>query len=243
MGQDTLFFVYSTGSGHRKQVEVDFKSRTFWGIQCRLVLSLTHKHQRHTSHNTAGKAPQHGIERRVPESGWHTFSWPRSSCGGSAEQDKERAGNALLHLCLWEKAKLDFWQNWFARQPKTCSSKCVCVCVCTYVYVCMYLCWTHSTGVSEVLVCHIRAGGADLPGVSKQLGSGLHDALSCRKVILCVSIKVSTQPSNPTPQVGRNTYIYSHTCRHYVEWKIHYHWFVTSPQLNFWTITFKIKLE
>lgn len=137
-------------------------------------------------------------------------------------------------ICIYEKQ-----QNWTFghliaklichKMLSKCSSKCLCVCV--HLCECV-LYWTHSTGVSEVLVCHVRAGGADLPGVSKQLGGGLHDALSCRKVILCVSIKVSTQPSDPTPQVGRNTYIYTHTWRHHVEWKIHYHWFVTSPQLH-----------
>ena len=64
-------------------------SEQYQYIQCRLMLSLTHKHQRHTSHNTAGRAPQGGTERRAPESGLHIFSWPMSLCMGSAEQDKE----------------------------------------------------------------------------------------------------------------------------------------------------------
>lgn len=143
----------------------------------RSVLPLTRKHQRHTSRNTAGRAPQCGTLRRVPESTQHTFSWPMSLCEGSAKEDSVRTSGK--------------------KHPTLCE------CVCIYQ--------TYSTGVPEILVCHIRAGGADLPRVPKQLGRGLHNPLPCCKVIFRVSIKVSTQAPNPPPKMGCQAHIHTHT--------------------------------
>lgn len=150
----------------------------------RLLLSLTHRHQRHTNHNTAGRAPQGDTERTVPESRRHTFSWPTSLCGHSSEKCKEK-------VAVSEHAWVDM---------------CACACVCAQT---VYS--THSTRISEVLVSHVRAGRADLPGVSKQLRCRLHNALSCSEVVLCIPIKVTTKPSHPTLQVGCQTHIHSHT--------------------------------
>ena len=72
---------------------------------------------------------------------------------------------------------------------------------------------THSAGVSEVLVCYIRAGGAHLPGVAKQLGGGLHYALSRCEVILCVAVKVAAQAADPAPQMCCQTHVHTHTCK------------------------------
>lgn len=68
-------------------------SYNMWGIKCIilgflyprdheniLLLSLTHRHQKHTTHNTVGRAPQSDTERKAPESKLHTSSWPRSLC-------------------------------------------------------------------------------------------------------------------------------------------------------------------
>lgn len=85
--------------------------------------------------------------------------------------------------------------------------------VSAYVQMCSCLCGTHRAGVSEVLVCHVRAGGADLPGVSKQLSCRLLNALPRGEVILCIPIKVTTQAPNPTPQVGCQAHIHTHTWR------------------------------
>lgn len=154
------------------------------------MLSLTHKHQRHTSHNTAGRAPQCGIERRAPESRLHTFSWPMSLCGGSAEQDKETGVSwfSSVCVCVFEEERVRMYhQNWISSV------------------------WTYRAGVSEVLVCYIRARGADLPGVPKQLGCGLHYALSCCEVVLCVTVKVAAQAPDAAPQVCCQTHIHTHT--------------------------------
>lgn len=80
---------------------------------------------------------------------------------------------------------------------------------------CERACWrcTHYAGVSQVLVCHVGAGRADLPGVSKQLRSGFHDALPRGEVVLRVAVKVATQASDSTPQVGCQAHIHTHTCR------------------------------
>lgn len=74
---------------------------------------------------------------------------------------------------------------------------------------------THDTWVSQVLVCHIRAGRAELPGVPKQLCSGFNDALPRGEVVLGVAIKVATQAPDLTPQVGCQAHIHTHSCRKY----------------------------
>lgn len=74
--------------------------------------------------------------------------------------------------------------------------------------------FTHVAGVTQVLLRDIRAGWANLPGVPKQLWCGLHYALPCGEVILCVSIKVPTQTTNPASQVGFQPHIHTHAFSH-----------------------------
>lgn len=74
------------------------------------MISLTHKHQRHTSHNTAGRAPQCGTMKRAPELKQHTFSWPMSLCGGLTEKAKLKHSKILrksiISIHLWLIGKL-----------------------------------------------------------------------------------------------------------------------------------------
>lgn len=85
---------------------------------------------------------------------------------------------------------------------------------CCGAYLCprIHFPWTHSAGISKVLIRHIGAGRAELPGVAEQLGCGLYDALPCCEIIFCISVKVTTQTSNSAPQMGRQSYIHTHTC-------------------------------
>ena len=47
---------------------------------------LTRMRQRHTSHSTAGKAPQGDRRQTAPGLGGRIASWPTAPCGGSAGQ-------------------------------------------------------------------------------------------------------------------------------------------------------------
>lgn len=61
-------------------------------------------------------------------------------------------------------------------------------------------CPAHCTGMWQV--SRLRAQGIETPGMGGKLCGGLQDSLAAPQVITGITIKVSTQPSHMTLEVG-----------------------------------------
>lgn len=147
---------------------------------------LTHRRHAHTTHSAAVGAPLCGMGQRVAAISPHSGPGPSLPDGHSPATQGASVGlfSPSLSLCFssWSlplSAITPLTPSWLS-------------------------CPAHHTGVWEI--SWLRAQWVEAPGMGSQLCCGLQDSLAAPQVIAGITIKVSTQPSHTTMEVGGQLY-------------------------------------